>query len=391
MKAVTCTEGRIELAEVPDPEPEEGHVVLEVVRAGICGSDLHARDHAAELAEACRLVGYDGIMRPHESVIMGHEFSGTVLAYGPGTRRRVPTGRPVVAMPMLRRAGHGHLTGLSAHAPGAYAERVLVQESLMFPVPAGLDPRLAALTEPMAVALHAVRRGQVAKRRVAVVIGCGPVGLAVIGMLKAAGVRTVIASDLSPARRRLATDMGADHVVDPGRESPFATGTQHGHLTQSSQMLDRGLDGMAKLTRLPHWWHAYRLAERAGRTTPSSPVVFECVGTPGMIDRIMAESPIGSRVVVVGVCMSTDHFRPVLGINKELDLRFVFGYTPLDFRDALNRLARGSMPAARLVTGEVGLPGVAAAFDALAHPGTHAKILVDPRSDAARPPDLQPT
>ena len=200
MRAVVCTEGRLEVAEVPDPEPAEGHVLLDVVRTGICGSDLHARHSADELADACSAVGYDGVMRPHQSVIMGHEFSGTVVAYGRGTRRRVPTGRPVVAMPMLRRAGHVHLTGLSAYAPGGYAERILVQESLMFPVPDGLDPALAALTEPMAVALHAVRRGQVARRRVAVVIGCGPIGLAVIGMLKAGGVRTVIAADLSYAR-----------------------------------------------------------------------------------------------------------------------------------------------------------------------------------------------
>jgi threonine dehydrogenase-like Zn-dependent dehydrogenase len=93
----------------------------------------------------------------------------------------------------------------------------------------------------------------------------------VIGMLKATGVRTVIASDLSPVRRKLATDMGADHVVDPGRESPFATAPEHGHLTHASQMLDRGLDAMAKLTRLPHWWQAYRLAERAGRTSRGAP------------------------------------------------------------------------------------------------------------------------
>ena len=92
-----------------------------------------------------------------------------------------------------------------------------------------------------------------------------------------------------------------------------------------------------------------------------------------------------SRVVVVGVCMSTDRFRPVLGINKELDVRFAFAYTPLDFRDTAHMIADGRVPAARLVTGEVGLPGVAAAFDALADPGGHAKILVDPRSDATRP------
>jgi threonine dehydrogenase-like Zn-dependent dehydrogenase len=83
---------------VVDPEPEEGQVLLEVVRTGICGSDLHARHHAEDLADASALVGYSRIMRPHESVIMGHEFSGTVAAYGPGTRRRIAIGRPVVAM-----------------------------------------------------------------------------------------------------------------------------------------------------------------------------------------------------------------------------------------------------------------------------------------------------
>ena len=113
--------------------------------------------------------------------------------------------------------------------------------------------------------------------------------------------------------------------------------------------------------------------------------MFDCVGVPGMIDRIMAEAPIGSRVVVVGVCVGTDRVRPILGINKELELRFVLGYTPLDFRDALHLLADGRVPAARLVTGEVGLPGVTTAFDALADPESHAKILVDPHSDASRP------
>jgi threonine dehydrogenase-like Zn-dependent dehydrogenase len=213
----------------------------------------------------------------------------------------------------------------------------------------------------------------------------------VIAVLKATGVRTVIASELSPTRRRLAADMGADMVVDPMEESAFATAGEHGHVTQASQVFDLAVAGMAKLTRVPRWWHAYRLAERAGRTTPNSPVVFECVGLSGMIDRVMAEAPFGSRVVVVGVCMGLDRVRPVLGIHKELELRFVFGYTPLDFRDALHLLADERVPASRLVTGEVGLPGVAAAFDALADPETHAKILVDPRSAAARPQEVQPT
>jgi threonine dehydrogenase-like Zn-dependent dehydrogenase len=80
---------------------------------------------------------------------------------------------------------------------------------------------VAALTEPMAVAWHAVRRGDVGKGTVAIVIGCGPIGLAVILMLKARGVRTVVASDYSPGRRALAATCGADIVVDPARGSPY--------------------------------------------------------------------------------------------------------------------------------------------------------------------------
>src|SRR6185312_6498248 len=95
----------------------------------------------------------------------------------------------------------------------------LVQQSMMLPVPNGLSPEVAALTEPMAVAWHAVRRAEVRKRQIAVVIGCGPVGLGVILLLKARGVRTVVASDFSAGRRALAARCGADVVVDPAESS----------------------------------------------------------------------------------------------------------------------------------------------------------------------------
>ena len=131
-----------------------------------------------------------------ESVVFGHEFSGRVAEYGSKCRKDLPADTPVVALPLLRGAQGVDLTGLTPHAPGAYAEQLLVQESMMMAVPNGLDPAVAALTEPMAVALHAVRRGEVGKRDVAIVIGCGPVGLGVILMLKASGVRTVVAERL---------------------------------------------------------------------------------------------------------------------------------------------------------------------------------------------------
>ena len=245
---------------------------------------------------------------------------------------------------------------------------------------------MAALTEPMAVGWHAVRRGEVGKGDVAIVIGCGPIGLAVICMLKAHGVRTVIASDLSPGRRALATACGADTVVDPAQDSPYAAAGGHGHLESPIDAFDLALGTIEKLhkLRLP-WWHVWRVAEAAGAATPKHPVIFECVGVPGIIEGIITSAPLFSRVVVVGVCMGADHIRPSMAINKEIDLRFVLGYTPLEFRDTLHMLADGKVNVAPVVTGTVGLPGVEAAFDALGDPEAHAKILIDPKSNAASP------
>jgi len=385
MRAVTCKDSKLRVEELPDPVPASGQLLLEVERTGICGSDLHARVHSDALADVAAEIGYDGMMRQRQSVVLGHEFSGVVADRGPRTRGRFKAGTRVVAMPLLRVEGTVHTTGLSAAAPGAYAERSLIQESLTFAVPNGLSAEVAALTEPMAVALHAVRRGQVGKRQVAIVLGCGPVGLGVIAMLKAHGVRTVIASDFSAGRRALARQSGADIVVDPSHESPYSFGAEHGHLDRAPQLFDLAVDAMGKLTRLPYWQNVYRAADKVGATTPKSPVIFECVGVAGMIESVVSSAPLMSRVVVVGVCMTADTFRPTMAINKEIDLRFVLGYTPLEFSDALHLLAEGKVAVEHLITGTVGLDGVAGAFDALGSPETHAKILIDPASDARLP------
>jgi threonine dehydrogenase-like Zn-dependent dehydrogenase len=384
MRAVTCQAAELEVSDLPEPELERGQVRLEVLRCGICGSDLHARHHCDELAGVMDEVGYPDFMRSEQSVVLGHEFCGTVAEYGPRCRQEAPTGAQVVALPLMRRKGKLQATGLSAAAPGAYAEQVIVEESLMMSVPNGLGPDISALTEPMAVGWHAVRRSEIGKREVAIVIGCGPIGLAVICGLKARGVHTVVASDFSAARRRLATECGADVVVDPQRESPYGARAKD-HLTTAPAAFDLALSTMEKLQRLPiAWHHVFRVAEKAG-FAPKRPVVFECVGLPGMIDGVLAAAPLFSRVVVVGVCMGDDRIRPTMAINKEIDLRFVFGYTPLEFRDTLHMLAEGKLGAAPLLTGQVGLSGVAAAFEALGSPETHAKILIDPKSQAAEP------
>ena len=117
----------------------------------------------------------------------------------------------------------------------------------------------------MAVGWHAVRSAAIGRRDVAIVIGCGPVGLAVICMLKARGVRTVIASDLSPGRRGPARACGADAVVDPGEESPYAGAARHKHVTTVPQLVEPGVETTEKLQRLPvPWHHVWRTAEALG-------------------------------------------------------------------------------------------------------------------------------
>jgi threonine dehydrogenase-like Zn-dependent dehydrogenase len=385
MKAVVCTNAELKVVERPEPVPGRGQVRIEVLRCGICGSDLHARHGCDVWADLAARAGYERFARSNEAIVFGHEFSGEIAEHGPGCRRSSPSGTPVVALPLLRGSRGVDTTGLSVHAPGAYAEQMLVEESLMMPVPNGLAADVAALTEPMAVAWHAVRRGEVRKRTVAIVVGCGPIGLAVILMLKAKGVRTIVASDYSPARRKLATACGADVVIDPAQASPYTAIQGRGHLMDIPSALELAVGTREKLERLPvGWWHAWRLAEALG-ATPKHPVIFECVGMPGVLENIIDGAPLFSRVVVVGVCVGVDQITPAMAINKEIDLRFVFGYTPLEFRDTLHMLAEGDVDPSPLITGLVGLDGVDAAFSALGNPDAHAKILIDPRSAAAEP------
>lgn len=386
MKAVVCRETVLTVGEVETPTPGKGQVLLEVSACGICGSDLHSRVHCDDMAELAAETGYTGFMRSDQDIVMGHEFCGSVLEYGPGTHKRWKLGAPVVALPIVRRGSEIHLTGLSALAPGGYAERVVVQEAMAMTVPNGLEPEKAALTEPMAVAWHAVRKGEVGKGQTAIVIGCGPIGLAVVSMLKAAGVRHVVASDFSPRRRQLAEQCGADLVVDPAEQSPWTSYPERNEIRKVTGLLELGMDTMEKLRWAPKtpWWHVFRLADTVG-ATPQGPVIFECVGMPGVIDQIVASAPLLSRVVVVGVCMETDKFRPAMAINKEIELRFAFGYDPREFRDALYMLAEGKVDPTPLITGKVGLAGVATAFEALGKPEEHAKIIVDPSSAAVAP------
>jgi threonine dehydrogenase-like Zn-dependent dehydrogenase len=382
MKAVICRNTELTVGEIEPPVPGPGQVLIDVERCGICGSDLHARMHADQLADAAATVGYTTAMRADDSIVLGHEFVGRVAGYGPDTRRKWKPGTRVVGMPVVKHGDSAHATGLDPAAPGAYAEQVILQETFTFPVPDGVEPDRAAFTEPLAVALHAVRRGAVGKGQPTFVIGCGPIGLAVILMLKATGVKNVVASDFSPARRELAKRCGADIVVDPRESDPLKAAPVNGPLSSFGDFISFGLEATAKLRRVPGlpWAAAMQAASKLG-AAPSGPVIFECVGVPGILDQLIAGAPMMTRIVVVGVCMEPDTVRPAIAINKEIELRFVIGYDPGEFAQTLDLIASEKVDPRPLHTGTVGLAGVSGAFTALGDPEKHAKILVDPSSD----------
>jgi len=223
-------------------------------------------------------------------------------------------------------------------------------------VPNGLPTDQAALTEPFAVGAHAVAKARLDKDSVCLVIGCGPVGLAVIAGLKAKGHGPVIAADYSPRRRAAAEMLGADVVIDPAKESPHARWEAFGVPTARA---------------------AQNMARMIGKTF-GQPVVFECVGSPGILQHLIEASPAGSQIVVAGVCMETDKIEPAIAITKEIELTFVFGYSPEEFAYTLRQLSEGVIDVSRVVTGKVGLDEVAQAFVTLGDPEAHVKILVEP-------------
>lgn len=358
MRATVMRNKRLVATDLPKPEPGPGEVMVKTLACGICGSDLHALRHAEQFVAASRRAGSVFTMDLTRDVVMGHEFCAEIVEYGPETTRVLRAGTRVCSRPSLIRADGPRTVGYSNDTPGGYAEYMRLTESLLLPVPNGLVTEHAALTEPMAVGLHAVAKARLESDDAPLVIGCGPVGLAVIAALRLRGARPIVAADFSARRRELATAMGADLVVDPAQSTPWQSWREAAVWRDAS-----------RAPVLPPWI--------AG--PPRRPaVVFECVGVPGVLDQIMAAAPRGTRIIVVGVCMEADTIYPMLGISKELNLQFVLGYTPDEFAATLDHIAEGRIPVAPLITGKVGVEGVAGAFKALASPERHAKILVEP-------------
>ncbi|HUO48033.1 MAG TPA: alcohol dehydrogenase catalytic domain-containing protein [Acidimicrobiales bacterium] len=326
--------GRLETAVVDDPAPGPGQVVARVTACGICGSDLH-------IAAAYGMPGS----------ILGHEIAGVVETVGAEVDGRWKPGTAVTARPFTSCGAcdwcvggrPDHCTAFSLlgfTSPGGFAERVVLSAAELFVLPASVTGPEQALIEPLAVALHGLRRAGVQSGEPVAVLGAGPIGLATTAWARALGVGPVVVSEPAPARRILASALGAAATVDPG------TGD---------------------------------LAGACGDALGGPPrVVMECSGKPGMIEAAMQLAAVDGRVGVVGACMVPDTIFPFTGLHKELDVRFALYYDRRDFVDTLRALEDHTLVVHGLVTDVVDLDGLPDMFAGLSAGADTGKVVVTP-------------
>lgn len=320
------------------PVADAGSLVLKVAYAGICGSDIHATEKSLVPLEP--------------GTVLGHEFAGEVVE---SASPDWAVGDRVIGVPLrecdaCRPIGHckdglgilcgkSRIIGMSAELPGAYAEYVRLGAGHALRVPDGISLKAAALTEPLAVGAHAARLAGSLYGRQVLVIGAGPIGLAVMLFARFAGAVRITVSELDPTRRQRAADLGATSVIDPGSEP---------------------------------------LGPALARSGGTPDVIFECVGAPGLIRACMDLLPVHGRLVVVGVNRGEDTILPRVAIRKELSIQFALGYQREDFSLVLDLMASGRLEAEALISSVISLAELPDVFERLRRPNPDAKVLIDP-------------
>lgn len=281
MKALVLAEyNRLEIQELPDPQPGPGEVLVEVRACGICGSDVHGMD------------GSTGRRIP--PIVMGHEAAGVVAAVGPGVSSLAAGDRVTFdsmvwcgACGFCRRGAvnlcqRRQVLGVSCpefRRPGAFAQLITVPERIVYRLPEGLSFEKAALTEPLSVAVHAVRLARVELNESAAVIGSGVIGLLVIEALKAAGCGRIIAVDLDQQRLALASRLGAAETLSPAEVGDVAAEIQR---RTSGQGADLAVEAVGVAQTVSAAVHAVRKGGRVvllGNLSPQAELPLQAVVT----------------------------------------------------------------------------------------------------------------
>jgi threonine dehydrogenase-like Zn-dependent dehydrogenase len=261
MRAAVLKDGKLDVRQTPDPVPQEGELLLRTVSTAICASDIHYMDHP-DPHDTSGMFVWD----PAQDVVMGHEFVGEVVSHGPGCSKEFPLGTRVTSMPLLMRASGRLVIGHHPEAPGSFGELFLISEALARFVPKDVDPDAVALVDAFAVGEGYVAMSGIASGQLPVVIGAGAIGLSTVAALAARGVGPIILADFNEDRCSLADKFGTVRSVNPAATDPF------------------------------EFWQQVASEHRI-----SSPaVIYECVGTPGLLQKIVDTCPPGSRIYAAG-------------------------------------------------------------------------------------------
>jgi threonine dehydrogenase-like Zn-dependent dehydrogenase len=342
MKAAYIQNGKVLVGEMPEPVPVQGQALVRTHSCGMCASEQHFLHAGQNVIDLSRKYGgpYAALdfARPF---VPGHEYVGEVIDYGPGSKRPVKLGRRVTSVPVMR-SGAGHsVIGFSHECPGGWGELMLLDEDVLIEIPSDLSDDMAAMTEPLAVGLEHARRGRPTREDVALVIGCGAIGLGVIAGLKLMGIAPIIAADLHASRRETAIAMGANVAFDPRECSPYGA-----------------------------------IPDLAGRRAS---LVYECVGLPGLLPQIIAAVAFEARIVMGGYCMEAEQFYVFAAQNKRLTVHFAAGEEQQDMELALRSIAHGDIDVRPWLSERIGLGEVAAAVTQMSGPLAPIRNVVDPR------------
>ncbi|CBJ46794.1 2,3-butanediol dehydrogenase [Erwinia amylovora] len=338
----------IRIEDIEEPLVSAGKVKIKVAWTGICGSDLHEY-----------LAGpiFAPVGKPHKlshdvaPIVMGHEFSGKVVAVGNGVTK-VKVGDRVVVEPVLScrtceacREGKYNLCadldfhGLSGGG-GGFSSFTVVEEHMVHPMPEGLSYEQGALVEPAAVALHAVRMSKLKAGDKAAVFGAGPIGLLMIEALRAAGASEIYVVELSPQRAEKARELGANVVIDPSQQDAVAT------------IRERSKGGVD--------------------------VAFEVTGVPVVLKQCIDSSRYEGETIIVSIWEGEASFHPNTVVLAERNVKGIIAYRHI-FPAVMELMTQGYFQAEKLVTKRIDLADlVTEGFETLVKEKNQVKILVRP-------------